>query len=104
MDRKAETKAVKAALKKAGYDVTVRHGTGTAWGWLEVSIEVDHAPGCECYFETWGTMKRSDLCIKKMHDIHDDILRITQKVTGRHGDYDGNINIYMNFKEVTQHE
>ena len=37
-ERLGETQAVKAALAKAGIVAKVRHGRGTAAGWLEVHI------------------------------------------------------------------
>jgi hypothetical protein len=37
-EHKSETKAVKEALKKAGIEAEVKHGRGTAWGWLEINI------------------------------------------------------------------
>lgn len=37
-DYKSETKAVKEALKKAGIEAKVKHGRGTAWGWLEINM------------------------------------------------------------------
>lgn len=71
-ERTQETKLVKDALTKAGYtNVKVTHGTGTSWGWLH--IKCDSKPG--------------------QQNKYDDVERITQQVTGRHGDYGGCINI-----------
>jgi len=70
-----ETKAVKAALIKAGFtNVRVGHGTGTAWGWLH--IHCDPKPS--------QNFQRKDR----------EVVRIAQAVTGRHGDYDGQINVF----------
>ncbi len=75
-ERKNETKAVKAAVIKAGYQhVRVKHGTGTACGWLD--IHADQKPG-----QIWQETDR-------------DLVRIVQSVTGRHGDYDGRINAHV---------
>ena len=72
--RLTETKNVKDALIKAGYTgVKVGHGTGTAWGWLD--IKCDEKPN-----QNWQA-KNSD------------VERIAQQATGRHGDYGGRINI-----------
>ena len=72
---RAETAAVKAALIQAGFkNVRVGHGTGTAWGWLH--IHCDPKPGQS--FQ--GKMREA--------------IMIAQAVTGRHGDYDGDINVY----------
>jgi len=62
-----ETKAVKAALAEAGIRATVGHGTGTAWSWLEINV----GPG------NWG--------------LRDRVLQIAKEVTGRTGDYSGEI-------------
>lgn len=71
-----ETKAVKDALKKAGFtNVRVGHGTGTAWGWLHI----------HCSPKPGQTYQRTDR----------EVIRIAQAVTGRRGDYDGNINVFI---------
>ncbi len=70
LDRKQETKAVKAALVKAGIPViSVKHGHGTAWGWLTVKLAA-------------GQQQQP-------------ALGIVQQVTGRHASdqYDGRIAI-----------
>lgn len=36
--RQVEVARIKAACKAHGYVVTVRHGKGTAWGWLTIDI------------------------------------------------------------------
>jgi hypothetical protein len=41
--RREETTAVKRALVAAGFDnnnLRVRHGTGTAWGWLKIYVDI----------------------------------------------------------------
>jgi hypothetical protein len=38
MTRDDETRAVKAALKKAGLVARVKHGKGTTFGWLNVTL------------------------------------------------------------------
>ena len=73
MNHREESLAVKEALVKAGYrNVKVKHGTGTAYGWLDIWAESD---------EDWQT-------------IRGNVIRIAKQVTGRHGDYDGEINVY----------
>lgn len=70
--RREETKAVKAALRRAHIPfLRVRHGTGTAWGWLHIKV-----PG-----ETPYPLQRK-------------AVKVIQAVTGRHGDYDGKIMVY----------
>ncbi len=73
MDRREETRAVKAALKKAGITASVGHGKGTAWGWLH--IRPNNYQG-----HIFGVSRQ--------------IIKIAQEVTGRHGEYDGCINVY----------
>ena len=71
----AETQAVKNALIEAGYtNVKVKHGTGTAWGWLK--IYADPKPG------------------QSYQDKRLGILRIAKRITGRGGDYEGEINVF----------
>ncbi len=73
IERKQETKLVKDALCEAGYkNISVRHATGTAWGWLEIRVG-NTLPGMDS---------------NRRH-----IIGITQRVTGRHGEYDGCINV-----------
>lgn len=68
-----ETKAVKEALVKAGFqNVHVGHDRGTAWSWLK--IRCDPKPE----HKTW-------------QDKRIEVIRIAKAVTGRSGDYDGEI-------------
>jgi len=70
-----ETKAVKDALIKAGFpNVRVGHGRGTAWGWLE--IHCAGKPG------------------QSLQDKRVEAIRIAKTVTGRSGEYDGEILVY----------
>ena len=87
MERRKETKAVKTALKDAGIKSRVTHGTGTAWGWIEVNIGDPAARGgLEPHPDGWRT-KYTDGEVK----LQAETLRIVQEVTGRHGEYHGNI-------------
>ena len=71
-----ETKAVKDALLNAGFtNVKVGHGRGTAWAWLKIHCSLQ--PG------------------KSFQDQRVEVIRIAKSVTGRHGDYDGEINVYF---------
>lgn len=100
MDRKLETGVVKRALIQAGFDqneIRVTHGTGTAWGWLTVQAKIYHAPVCSCKIREHGTRDTGAECSKKWGDLHDRLIALTQKATGRHGDYDGRICIDMDF-------
>ena len=68
-----ETKAVKEALRKRGIDAKVGHGTGTAWGWLEIR-PVSYPKE----LNDWQTRRAV-------------ILSIVRQITGRHGDYNGEV-------------
>ena len=96
-NHKEETKVVKAALLAAALDVRgVGHGHGTAWGWLEIRLArpLDH--GCEEH----GTWQREQTCPKcraffeKQCELHAKAVKVAQEVTGRHGEYDGKINVH----------
>ncbi len=79
-----ETKAVKAALKAAGINAEVGHGKGTAWAWLEINVgKSPHKPHDP----------RNPSCgfCDRRNEIVSNVIRIAQEVTGRHGDYDGEI-------------
>lgn len=74
MNNREETKIVKKALIEAGFDkqsLSVTHDRGTAASWL--GIYARQAEGQE-----W-------------EGLYESIIRIAQKVTGRHGDYHGEI-------------
>jgi len=65
-----ETRAVKQALREANIPFTrVGHGTGTAWAWLEIYL------GNPENYKLYADLVR----------------RIAKQVTGRTGDYDGDI-------------
>lgn len=68
MNRKEETKVIKKAFAQAGIDAKIKHGSGSTFGWLFISVN------------------------SKMSSR--DIIDIVQFVTGRHGEFDGNINIF----------
>jgi hypothetical protein len=91
VERKEETKAVKWTLRKAGFDAQVKHGSGTSWGWLFVTI----AGTCTANHDTYsGGSSRGD-CATCQADYskHDVILSLVKLATGRKGDYDGQITI-----------
>ena len=70
-ERVKETATVKAALQAQGFQVlSVRHGTGTAHGWLHIKVK--------------GVWSR---------DLNARVVTIAQAATGRHGDYDGRIGV-----------
>ena len=70
MERKTETKAVKKALLAAGIKARVKHGQGSASGWLYIYI---------------------DPALK----MREKAIVIAQFATGRRGEYDGCINVFQ---------
>ena len=93
MNRNEETKAVKAALKSVGFAAKVTHGHGTGWGYLRVRV-TDATP-CTANHDTYnGGTSRGD-CPRCHANVvlRQAVLPIIQKVTGRHGEYDGRINV-----------
>jgi len=93
-----ETKAVKAALITAGFDVLkVGHGKGTAWGWLHITLAKPLELGCEEH-GSYGNYNQSNCSgcrtfTESMRDLDRKAVQLAQEVTGRHGEYDGNINV-----------
>jgi hypothetical protein len=96
---RAETKAVKSALIANGIDVEkVGHGTGTAWAWLHITLHKPLELGCEQHGTSGGYEDRLTClgCHAYYHDMRDlerKAIHIAQAITGRHGEYDGEINI-----------
>lgn len=86
-DHKSETKAVKDALEKAGIKAEVGHGTGTAWGWLEINIGDPRLRG-----GLKAPPYQYQYTAEEMA-LQDRVLKIAQEVTGRRGEYQGNISI-----------
>jgi hypothetical protein len=92
MERHEETKIVKDALKSVGINAKVEHGHGTAWGWLHINIGSS---------DQYGHNKanplheyRSCVICQAHNSLTDVALEVAQIVTGRHGEYSGNINVY----------
>lgn len=82
---KEETKAVKKALADAGIKASVTHGTGTAWGWLHINIG-DPRKRDGVTADEFGYRYTETEC-----ELHKKVMKIVKDVTGRHGDYDGEI-------------
>ena len=91
MDRKLETKTVRQALAKAGINARVGHGTGTAWGWLEINVGSPnqfthpHEDYCDC--------AQCLAANSKIFEIGQQARAIAAQVTGRTGEYHGQISI-----------
>lgn len=102
-NHRAETKAVKQALKKAGINAKVGHGKGTAWGWLEINLGEQPKDGHKLLPDAPEDVKESSrfmggrYCVagcqacERRGDRRSKALQIAQVVTGRSGEYSGNI-------------
>ena len=94
IERKQETKAVKTALLEAGcQNVSVKHGTGTAWGWLHVDVSKPRPAGCSCivHVEDYGRRETCELCREASRTANHEATELILSITGRpRGDYDGN--------------
>jgi len=85
---KEETKAVKEALARRGIKTKVGHGKGTGWAWLEINIgNPEHRNGI--ILDQFGLGRYTAEEIQ----LQDKVLLIAQEITGRHGDYNGEIMI-----------
>jgi hypothetical protein len=100
MDRKEETKLVKNALINAGFDnnsLRVKHGTGTAWGWLKVYADLHHLPDCTC--KVYADMPRETCqeCGVFWRETYNKIENITIQASGRNKYQSECINIHLGF-------
>lgn len=91
-----ETQAVKKALKEAGIEAKVGHGTGTAWGWLEINLGpnpsgLEHQK-MESTPTPWICSADCPAC-EYNEELRLHTIQIAKYVTGRHGDYDGEISV-----------
>lgn len=98
MTKNEETKAVKAALKNAGFDVLrVGHGRGTSSWWLEIELARPLEVACEVHGSqhTWDRQdcKACQDFAAHMRELDRKAVVLTQQVTGRHGDYDGRMSV-----------
>lgn len=99
MDRKEETKIIKKALKGKYSNLRVRHGVGTAWGWLRVSINAPRPNDCYCNDTNWAKVRASEKsddcrnCSKEIWRIYEKLGNELRELTGREGEYGGQINI-----------
>lgn len=97
-DHKAESREVKKFLVGQGYqNVKVGHGRGTSWGWLEVSISIPRPADCYCHDPLWAEVRKQEMsiscrnCGAEWQRVRRELLQKLMELTGRHGDYDGNI-------------
>ena len=70
---------MKAALRRAGIPFrSVKHGTGTAAGWLKIKLTATYEEERANGFKTERAA-----------------ISVAQLATGRHGEYDGRINTFL---------
>lgn len=95
MDRHEETKAVKNALRDHGIPARVKHGVGTAWGWLDIYVGSNPYPHLCQPFQQFGGVRQfggkvcstKDCLACKWYEIlPGEALRVAQAVTGRTGE------------------
>ena len=93
--KRAENKVVKAELTALGFkDITVGHGTGTARGWLDISASSTKPTHCYCN-EAPRNEGRCRLSSIFWQADYEAIKTEAKKVTGRSGEYDGNIQVKL---------
>mgnify|MGYP003152983134 CR=1 FL=1 len=102
--KRAENKIVKAELTAMGFkDIAVGHGTGTARGWLDISVSTDKPTHCYCAEVDRLAMERQTglntgrclTCSNFWYSEYTAIKAEAKKVTGRTGEYDGNIQVKL---------
>ena len=84
-NHREETKAVKKALADAGIDAKVTHGKGTAWGWLHINL------GDPKQRNGFKTAPFEYQYSEEELMLHRNVLKIAREITGRYGEYDGEI-------------
>lgn len=84
-NHREETKAVKKALADAGIDAKVTHGKGTAWGWLHINI------GDPAQRKGFKPAPFEHQYSEEELELHRKVLNIAKNITGRQGEYDGEI-------------
>jgi len=101
MDRKQETSAVKRALVQAGFDknnIRVKHGNGTAWGWLSVSADIHRAPSCYCGSpDEYGRRETCQECKNKWREIYNRMEEVAALASDRDKLRDNHIIIHLGF-------
>ena len=76
---------MKETLKKGRIEAEVKHGRGTAWGWLEINIgdpRLRNGLKQGPFRSQYADEERA---------LHDRVLKIAKDITGRRGDYNGEI-------------
>ena len=109
-DRKEESKAVKNFLKKDYPDVKVKHGNGTAWGWMKVRFNIPRPANCYCSGftkagEDYTKVRAEEFggscrhCNQEWQKVYAEVGKRVQEFTGRTGEYGGCINFDVDWQE-----
>jgi hypothetical protein len=91
MRSREETKAVKSALAAAGIVAKVGHDRGTASCWLSIHVGPSPVP----HEHTDPLCPLNCLALQWTRETRARVIRIAQEVTGRRGDYDGEISVHF---------
>ena len=107
LERKEETKLVKVALAKLGYqNIAVTRGRGTAWGWLTVEVSVPAPAPAACDCDKSNPHRYPFYCGACRDTLHTHRTKITEillETTGRRrGDYDGNTIVEVKLLETAE--
>ena len=91
MTRNEEMQAAKAVLAQMGCrHISVRHGSGTARGWLDITVTISHALTCTC-----TTYHTCDVCRRVLYDQSDSVEDAVAVATGRKGLRDNRIAVHV---------
>ena len=88
-NRREESAILKKCLVNTGFDrktTRVRAGTGTAWGWWGLSVNVAGPKDCSCKYHSWGPLDggRCDGC-KAIRDNAEARIKRALVVAGEKG-------------------
>ena len=100
--RRGETVAVRRAVEGLGFPrrrVAVKHGTGTAWGWLNVDVTCARPVTCRDPAAMWSCgdpVGTCPACREHVQAIERAVRGIVAAVSGRRGgDYDGKTLVHV---------
>ena len=97
VNRREETETVKRALADVAIHARVKHGTGTACGWLKIYVlnrlSVPHDK------EKWAWEHCSGNCPAciEYRTLYSRTVDVARTATGRTGDYAGRINVEIDY-------
>ena len=93
-DRRAESTAVRRALKDAGINSKVSQGRGTAWGWITINIgDLREQFGEHLNNDQMRHCPSNCKACRAADALRKETMRIAWDVTGRTGEYSGRISL-----------